>query len=52
MYIVTANKHMKRYYISLVIRKIEIKTTIDTTSHPLEELTTLHIGKNMEQLEL
>lgn len=49
---VMINEHIKRYYISRVIRKIGIKTTIDTTSHPPEWLITVHIGKNMEQLEL
>lgn len=50
--IVMANEHMRRYSISLVIRKIQMETTTDTTFYPLEWHTTLNIGKDIEQLEL
>ena len=32
------NKHIKKYSISLFIREIQIKITITTTTHPLDEL--------------
>lgn len=32
------NKHMKRDSALLAIRQLQIKTTVDTTSHSLEQL--------------
>ena len=47
---VMANEHMKSYSIALVIRKGKLNPYI--TLHPLEWLTKLIVGKDMEQLEL
>ena len=32
------NKHIKKYSIPLFLREIQIKITITTTTHPLDEL--------------
>ena len=52
-----AKTHMKRWPTSLVIREIHIKTTCDTTSHPLgykiflKTQKTARVGKDTEKLE-
>lgn len=47
---VMAIEHMKRHSMSLVIGKRQLKP--HTILHPLEWITTLNVGTDMEQLEL